>query len=467
MEMNIDPLIFDGDTNVTVVVHKGDKLQSKTATPSDEAQTISPDEGFFGLSSVTVEAIEEGSATTPDTEITATPSITAGADGLITATVSESESITPDVEPGYVSGGTAGTVNVSGSASVQLATQGASSITPTESAQTAVPSGKYTTGDTTVNAIPSDYVGSGVTRRSGTDLSASGATVSVPSGFYAESASKAVASGAEGIPSASKGAVSNHAVSITPSVTNTEGYINGGTKTGDPIAVTASELDSGSKNITANGNGQDVVGYAEVDVNVPNSYSASDEGKVVSNGALTAQTSATYTDNGTYDTTLKNSVTVNVSGGGGGGIGDLILTQPLGTISNVSTSVVDTGYDLTVTGINSYDLLIIIIRTDPQSAASRHRATTSLVFISGTTDVATKNVATVVTNKQQLRKESNTVMPSVQASAGYGVYPYNATLADNTVTMNIYARRGDTYSGSINGYYTAYVYGVKLYKDDY
>lgn len=43
-----------------------------------------------------------------------------------------------------------------------------------------------------------------------------------------------------------------------------------------------------------------------------NSYTASDEGKVVSNGALVSQTSATYTTNGTYDTTIKNSVTVNV-----------------------------------------------------------------------------------------------------------------------------------------------------------
>lgn len=51
--------------------------------------------------------------------------------------------------------------------------------------------------------------------------------------------------------------------------------------------------------------------------NIPNSYSASDEGKVVSNGALVAQTSDTVTANDTYDTTLINSLTVNVSGGGG------------------------------------------------------------------------------------------------------------------------------------------------------
>lgn len=75
------------------------------------------------------------------------------------------------------------------------------------------------------------------------------------------------------------------------------------------------------KSISANGTytalDDDLYGYAQVNVNVPNSYSAGDEGKVVSNGALVAQTSDTVTTNDTYDTTLINSLTVNVSGGGG------------------------------------------------------------------------------------------------------------------------------------------------------
>ena len=63
-----------------------------------------------------------------------------------------------------------------------------------------------------------------------------------------------------------------------------------------------------------------VDGFDEVHVSVPNSYSASDEGKVVKNGALVAQTArvSEITVNGTYNTTENNSVTVNVSGGGGG-----------------------------------------------------------------------------------------------------------------------------------------------------
>lgn len=46
---------------------------------------------------------------------------------------------------------------------------------------------------------------------------------------------------------------------------------------------------------------------------VPNRYGASDEGKVVSSGALVAQTSTTKTANGTYDTTTNNEVVVNVA----------------------------------------------------------------------------------------------------------------------------------------------------------
>ena len=79
-----------------------------------------------------------------------------------------------------------------------------------------------------------------------------------------------------------------------------------------------------TKNISANGtynaSSDSADGYSSVTVAVPNTYSAGDEGKVVSNGALVAQSARpdTITTNGSYITTNYNSVTVNVPTGGGG-----------------------------------------------------------------------------------------------------------------------------------------------------
>ena len=55
--------------------------------------------------------------------------------------------------------------------------------------------------------------------------------------------------------------------------------------------------------------------YNSVTIDVPNTYTAEDEGKVVSNNELVVQTAreTEITENGTYDTTLNNSITVNVS----------------------------------------------------------------------------------------------------------------------------------------------------------
>ena len=147
------------------------------------------------------------------------------------------------------------------------------SYTPTESAQSesVTADGGYDGLDTvsiSVGAISSTYVGTGIARKTSSDLTASGDTVTVPSGYYENGGSKAVASATAGTPTATKGAVSNHSVSVTPSVTNTTGYITGSTKTGTAVSVSASELVSGDKSITANGNNIDVTDYATVSVNV-------------------------------------------------------------------------------------------------------------------------------------------------------------------------------------------------------
>ena len=184
----------------------------------------------------------------------------------------------------------------------QLSTQAAKTVTPTTSSQTAVTAGKYTTGAVTVAAMPTGTAGTptatkgtvsnhavtvtpSVTNTTGyiTGGTKTGTGVSVSaselvSGTYSVTssgtkdvtnyASISVPAGTEGTPTATKGSVSNHSVSVTPSVTNTAGYIGGSTKTGTAVTVSASELVSGTKSITENGTGIDVTNYASVDVNV-------------------------------------------------------------------------------------------------------------------------------------------------------------------------------------------------------
>lgn len=94
-------------------------------------------------------------------------------------------------------------------------------------------------------------------------------TVSPDPGFLLSSVTvNAMPSGTVGTPSAVKSSVANHSVTVTPSVTNTTGHITGGTLTGTPVSVSASELVSGTLSITDNGTGIDVTNYAAVDVDV-------------------------------------------------------------------------------------------------------------------------------------------------------------------------------------------------------
>ena len=142
---------------------------------------------------------------------------------------------------------------------------------------------------------------------------------------------------------------------ITPTGTKQINIASNGTVTEDVtsyanaeinVNVPASAVDTGTKSISSNGT-HDVTGYASANVQVPNSYSVSDEGKVVSNGALVAQTSDTVTENGVVDTTLIDELTVNVPTGGGGISVDDIATNtaPSGvvTLGNSVTSIGDYG----------------------------------------------------------------------------------------------------------------------------
>ena len=131
----------------------------------------------------------------------------------------------------------------------------------------------YTAHDRLGNAIVGTASGGGsVSLQTKTNInpSTSSQTITPDSGYdgLASVQINAMPTGTAGTPTATKGTVSNHSVTVTPSVTNSTGYITGGTKTGTAVTVSASELVSGSETKTANGT-YDVTNLASLVVNVP------------------------------------------------------------------------------------------------------------------------------------------------------------------------------------------------------
>lgn len=132
--------------------------------------------------------------------------------------------------------------------------------TPTESVQT-----ETVTADAgydgidevgvTVNAISSTYVGSGITQRTSSDLSAIGATVTAPAGYYASAATKTISSGSATPPTTISGSSATlstgtntitlqKTVSVTPQVS--AGYVSAGTAGNTLVSLNANVTTQGA-----------------------------------------------------------------------------------------------------------------------------------------------------------------------------------------------------------------------------
>lgn len=124
-------------------------IATKTASNMTvSGATVTAPAGYYA--SAASKSVASGSAKTPATTITATPSLSINSSGVVTASVSATQNVTPTVSAGYVSSGTAGAITVSGSDTLELDTQGAQTITPTTSNQT-IASGQYLTGTQTIS----------------------------------------------------------------------------------------------------------------------------------------------------------------------------------------------------------------------------------------------------------------------------------------------------------------------------
>ena len=255
------------DVNVKFVSAQTIDLQDKEITPTEEETIVTADTGYDGLSSVTVDAINSsyvGTAITrrgnADISVSnsglitaaggyyssnATKQLTTKAATTITPTTSAQDAVAANVyttgkisvaaiqteEKTAVSNGTVTpssgkyltkvTVNVPSSINNQNKT-----VTPSESQQSITADSGYSgLGTVTVNAIDSEYVGSDVPRKSSSNLTVSGSTVTAPAGYYAEAASKSVST--MNLPTAtSSSATSGYTSKATIGRSTSDQYLN-------------------------------------------------------------------------------------------------------------------------------------------------------------------------------------------------------------------------------------------------
>jgi hypothetical protein len=151
---------------------------------------------------------------------------------------------------------------------------------------------------------------------------------------------------------------------------------------------------------------------------------------------------------------------------GGGGTDRLVLLQTtsLGSLTTSSTSAADTGKTVScasTTGWQNYDLLLVDISVDT-TTNGRHTSTVTPVLLTGTSNVTTKNTYTVGSNKWNSKLSSSGTASTRQSTSAYGVYINAASVSNNTLSMTVYYRYNSNSTGTLNGTYTARVYGVKL-----
>lgn len=156
--------------------------------------------------------------------------------------------------------------------------------------------------------------------------------------------------------------------------------------------------------------------------------------------------------------------TGTASGGGGSDRLVLLQTTAIGSLSTSSTSGTDTGKTVTLassTGWQDYDLLLVDISVDTKTNG-RHTSTVTPVILTGTSNVTTKNTYTVGSNKWNSKLGSTGTASTRQSTTAYGVYVNSASVSSNTLSLPIYYKYNNNSTGTLNGTYTARVYGIKL-----
>ena len=165
----------NGSGTVSGVAGGGNySLQSKTITPTKNQQSVTADQGFYGLSDVTVKAIPDAyqnvsGVTAAAGDVLANKTIVDAAGNSVAGTMPNNGAVTKTLDTAKDNQSYTipkGYHNGSGTVSISLETK---TVTPTESAHTISPTSGKVLSSVSVGAIPSEYVSAKNTIRDITD----------------------------------------------------------------------------------------------------------------------------------------------------------------------------------------------------------------------------------------------------------------------------------------------------------
>lgn len=383
----------------------------------------------------------------------ATPSVNVDANGLITASATQTA--------GYVSAGTK-------TATKQLTTQEAKTVTPSKSSQTAVASGVYTTGAVTVAAIPSQYItttdatasasdilsgktayvnGEKVTgtiaTKTASDLTTSGATVTVPAGYYATQASKSVATAtrAETIMTTTADDT-NDKLTITASNNQSTGYVTGANKT----ATTTVTLTASGATVTASD------GSKSISKSVATATQATPSVSVNSSGLITA----TATQTAGY-----------VSAGSKSGTKQL-TTQAAKTITPSKSSQTAVAKDVYTTGVVTVAAIPSqYITTTDATAAAGEIFSGETAYVNGSKVTGTFSIDNELSNQDNLISQIQTALQNKATATGEDVtseinaYTTKLATLETAITQLETELQGKASGGSGGGVVKTYTLKVE------
>lgn len=246
------------EKNINKVVY-GDKtlidLTSDTIDASKMLSGITAHDKYGAIITGTISTKSSSNVTFSNTTVTVPSGYYAS---QVSKTATDADLVAENIKKDINIFGVTGTYEGGGGSAPTYQTK---TVSPTESQQTVTPDSNYDAlSSVTVNAISSTYVGSGITQRDETDLTASGATVTVPAGYYAEQETKSVTSGSATGPSSLSGSsatvstgtntltLTKTGVTTTPTVS--AGYISGATASTATVTLTASVTTKAAATIT-------------------------------------------------------------------------------------------------------------------------------------------------------------------------------------------------------------------------